>query len=129
MGTAGSISFGDAFMKHRKSHSAPLEKDWECGSLADTCCLSNSSQECFVVILSLMGNTAFTATPHPFLGKSFLSHCSWPGCLHLSASSLRQECTEPQCIGARTLEQAWPVLSACALQAWDLRAGLRPRAQ
>lgn len=30
---------------------------------------------------SPIGKTSFRATPHPFLGKSFLLHCSWPGSL------------------------------------------------
>lgn len=57
---------------------------------------------------SPIGKTAVMATPHPFLGKSFLPHCSWPGSLHPTRfshpfiHSCTSECARPQCTGRRT---------------------------
>lgn len=75
---------------------APLKKDWKLGSLANTLLPPRSTLGMlYSLFYSPRVKIAFTATPHPFQGKSFLPPRSQPGCLSLSSFILKAGMCSP----------------------------------
>ena len=73
---------GDAFLRHKKRHLRTSYKGLGTGLSSPYFLPPRPILGMFYSLFyALIGKSAVMATLHPFLGKSFLPHCSWPGSL------------------------------------------------